>query len=291
MKKGKIIYDELNKIGLNILHEIKVEEIRNKDGISLFRIKTNKNSYILKYFANEEYKREIANYKILKELGIKTIKDYGYTENSILLEDLETSVNYRLGIPEDLKDNAVAKALVKWYINLHNKGIKYMEDNKGDFYSENDVITKENIEIIRIKSNTENNKVWDLILDNFDLIQEKLNIPQKPFNYNDFYWTNLVVRKDKSEAFMFDYNFLGVGYRYSDIRNVCSSLSKESGKVFLKEYGDVNIKEKIIDDFTAIITTLIFAYQRKSFPTWANECLSAINEGKLEETVRKVLEL
>ena len=42
----------------------------------------------------------------MKELGVKTIKDYGYTENSILLEDLETSVNYRLGIAEDLKDGS-----------------------------------------------------------------------------------------------------------------------------------------------------------------------------------------
>lgn len=26
---------------------------------------------------------------------------------------------------------------------------------------------------------------------------------------------------------MFDYNLLGVGFRYNDIRNVCSSLSKD----------------------------------------------------------------
>ncbi|WP_202708989.1 hypothetical protein [Sporosalibacterium faouarense] len=291
MKVNKIICNELYKLGFNNLREIKIEEIRDKDGVFLFRIKTKKDSYILKYFSNEEYTREIKNYEILKGLNIKTIKNYGYTDKSILLEDLETSTEYRLGVCDDLKDIQVAKALAKWYINLHDKGIKYIEQNESSFYRESDVIVKENIEFIRMKTNTENNKVWDLVIDNLGLIQEKINIPEKTFNYNDFYWTNLVVSRDKSEAFMFDYNFLGIGFRYCDINNVCSSLSKEAREVFVKEYGYVSTKEEVIYDFTAIIITLFFAYKREVFPSWAKESLDAINKGKLEEATRKVLEL
>ena len=262
------VYNELNKLGLSNLNDIKIKEIRNKDGVFLFRIIDNKNTYVLKYFLKDEYKREITNYKLLKKLGIKTIRDYGYTDNAILLEDLESNKKYRLGIDEDLKDKEVAKALAAWYIELHNKGVNFTKDNKNIFYSEVDQIDIKNIKFIRLKSNTMDNTVWDLILNNFEIIKEKIYSLEQTLNYNDFYWTNLVVIKDKSEAFMFDYNFLGVGFRYSDIRNVRLSLSKEAGDVFIKEYGDINTKEEIIDNFTAIIITLIFSYKKEVFPSW-----------------------
>ena len=263
------VYNELNKLGLSNLNDIKIKEIRNKDGVFLFRIIDNKNTYVLKYFLKDEYKREITNYKLLKKLGIKTIRDYGYTDNAILLEDLESNKKYRLGIDEDLKDKEVAKALAAWYIELHNKGVNFAKDNKNIFYSEVDQIDIKNIKFIRLKSNTMDNTVWDLILNNFEIIKEKIYSLEQTLNYNDFYWTNLVVIKDKSEAFMFDYNFLGVGFRYSDIRNVRLSLSKEAGDVFIKEYGDINTREEIIDNFTAIIISLILSYMKEVAPSLA----------------------
>lgn len=283
------IYKELNRLGFNNLDEIETTEIRNKDGIYLFRITTNKNSYVLKYFINDEYKREIKNYEILKELDVKTIKDYGYTDRAILLEDLKVSKKYRLGVAEDLKDVKVAKALAKWYIELHNKGIDFIKNNTKIYYSEINEITKENIELIILKSGTKNNQVWKLILNNLETIKQKVYSLEQTFNYNDFYWTNLVVSKDKSEAFMFDYNLLGIGPRYSDIRNVCSSLSKEAGESFMKEYGDIDTKEEIIDGFMAPVITLIFAYKREVFPTWGEDCLNSINNGDVEKTVRRIL--
>lgn len=283
------VYNVLTKLGFGNLNDIKIKEIRNKDGVFLFRIIDNKNTYVLKYFVKDEYKREIANYKLLKKLGIKTIRDYGYTDNAILLEDLESSKKYRLGIDKDLKDKEVAKALATWYINLHNKGVSFAKDNKDIFYSEVDQLDIKNIKFIRLKSNTMDNTVWDLILNNFEIIKEKIYSLEQTLNYNDFYWTNLVVNKDKPEAFMFDYNFLGVGYRYSDIRNVCLSLSTEAGDVFIKEYGDINAKEEIIDNFTAIIINLIFSYKKEVFPSWGKESLDSISNGKLEKAVRKIL--
>lgn len=87
---------------------------------------------------------------------------------------------------------------------------------------------------------------------------------------------------------MFDYNLLGIGYRYSDIRNVCSSLSEEAGKVFIKEYGNINETEKVMDDGLSILINLIFAYKRSKFPEWAKESLSAVFSGELERAFRKI---
>ena len=90
---------------------------------------------------------------------------------------------------------------------------------------------------------------------------------------------------------MFDYNLLGVGFRYSDIRNVCSSLSKEAGKVFVKEYGYFDEREKIIDEGMSTIINLIFAYSRPQFPSWGKESLDAIHNGKLEKDIKSILDL
>lgn len=284
------IYKELVKLGLPYRTNINLQEIQNKDGIYLFRVVYENKYYILKYFLNEEYTREIKYYSILKELNIPTIQVFSYTDKALLLEDLERSQKYRLGVASDLSDIELAKALAAWYINLHNKGAKYISEKGSSFYRETDIITKENIDLIRCKSNTEENKVWDLILDNFDLILSKIKSLEETLTYNDFYWTNLALSKDKKEAIMFDYNFLGVGYRYSDIRNVCSSLSKEAGEVFIKEYGGIDETEKIIDEGISIIVNLIFAYKRPQFPKWAKESLDVVYSGELEETFKKILD-
>jgi hypothetical protein len=68
---------------------------------------------------------------------------------------------------------------------------------------------------------------------------ERITSLDETLTYNDFYWTNLAVSSDRKEALMFDYNLLGVGFRYNDIRNVCSSLSEEAQKVFVDVYGEI----------------------------------------------------
>lgn len=287
----KNIYKELEKLGLSKENYLNLKEIQNKDGIYLFRVIYGNSSYILKYFKNIEYTREIKNYFILKELNIPTIKVVGYTDKSLLLEDLEKSKTYRLGIESDLSDIEVAEALAEWYKKLHNEGAKYVSNKDNIFYREVDVITKENIELIKNRTKTEDNHVWQLIIDNLDLIFTKIGEVEQTLTYNDFYWTNLAVSHDKKEAIMFDYNFLGIGFRYNDIRNVCLSLSKEARKAFVEKYGKTNETEKIIDNGISILITLIFAYARPEFPKWGQESLKSVYSGELEKAIIKILEL
>lgn len=283
------IYKELFKLGLSETNHIDLQKIRDKDGIYLFRVNYKNKYYIIKYFFKEEYKREIKNYSIFKELNISTIKVFTHTDRSILLEDLERSENYRLGVKSDLSDIEVAKLLAEWYLDLHNKGQKYIADKCDNFYREIDIITKENLELVKYRSNTSGYKVWSIILDNYDLIFNKIEDLEKTLTYNDFYWTNLAVSNHRKKAIMFDYNLLGIGYRYSDIRNVCSSLSEEAGKVFIKEYGNINKTEKVMDDGLSILITLILAYKRSKFPEWAKESLNAVFNGELERAFRNII--
>ena len=132
------------------------------------------------------------------------------------------------------------------------------------------------VKFIKEKTGTQNLPVWKLINDNFDVIVSKIRCLPRVLTYNDFYYTNLIVAKDKTSAFMFDYNLLGKGYVYSDIRNVCYSLGENAKKAFLEAYGEFDKKEIIVDDVASVFVTLYHACKRKNFPSWANSTLNEL---------------
>lgn len=267
-----------------------IENIREKDGIALLRISCKNRSFVFKYFGREEYRREIEIYDILRSLEIETVKIFAETEKAILMEDISASENLRLGVKEDLSDPKVAKALAKWYKYLHFAGYGYIDEFGEDFYSENALITKDNIVLIKSKTNTKHLPVWKIIEDNFEKLKSIIESEKMTFNYNDFYYTNLVVAKDKSKAFMFDYNLLGKGAAVSDINNVCWSLSDEAAKAFLKEYGCIDEREKLIEEVAMPLSSLCLACKRDVFPDWGTELLNEI-KGDYINKVKTLLEL
>lgn len=267
------IKQELKKLSISYG---KIDLIQNKDGVIVARVQNGTTSYIIKYFQNDDYKREIKNYKLLKTLSIPTVTVIGFTDSAILMEDVSQSNTFRLASKEDLDNVTVASKIAKWYKLLHTSSKEFAERHSTELYDETDLITRENIEFIKAKTNTQNLLVWKLIDENFDTIVSKIKNLLRVLTYNDFYYTNLIVAKDKSSAFMFDYNLLGKGYVYSDIRNVCSSLGENAKKAFLKAYGEFNENEIIIDDVASVLVTLYHACQRKTFPSWANYALEEL---------------
>ena len=253
-----------------------IELIQSKDGVIIAGVQTDEKSYIIKYFQNEDFKREIKNYQFLKVLNIPTVKVFGFTDSAILMEDISQSDTFRLGIKEDLNDVVIALKIAEWYKLLHTGSKDFVSEHITELYDETDFITIENIEFIKEKTGTQNLPVWKLINDNFDVIVSKIRSLPRVLTFNDFYYTNLIVAKNKSSAFMFDYNLLGKGYVYSDIRNVCSSLGEDAKKAFLETYGEFDKSEIIVDDIASVLITLYHACQRKNFPDWANSTLSEL---------------
>lgn len=113
----------------------------------------------------------------------------------------------------------------------------------------------------------------------------------RTLTYNDFHYTNLVVARDGSAVLIFDYNLLGRGYVYSDIRNVCGHLGNEEARAaFRSAYGNYDEKEIAVDDVVSALTSLHIACQRKSFPDWGRELLEMVKDGRLLSAVKKLLE-
>ncbi|NLY18129.1 MAG: hypothetical protein GX045_04080 [Clostridiaceae bacterium] len=140
-----------------------------------------------------------------------------------------------------------------------------------------------NLDIVAHKTNTAENELWHIIRKRFKEIRNRIDNLPRTLTYNDFYWTNLVVAQDKSSAMMLDFNLLGKGYAYGDIRNVTGSLSKEAADAFLHEYGDdfYGKEEKLADKFLAHLVTLVRACELNSFPGWAERSLEELKDGTI----------
>lgn len=283
-----IIRDELNKLGI-VCDSFSI--LQDKDGVTVARIVSGEKSYVVKCFQKDEHKREMDNYRLLASLAIPTIRVIASTDSALLLEDMDCSLTHRLGIEEDMSDLVVARRIAVWYKQLHSQGYGYVCQHGESMYDEADFFTLENIVSIKEKTGTQDAPAWLLLEQNYSAINDLLRKTRRTITYNDFYYTNMVVAKDKSSALMFDYNLLGKGYAYTDVRNVLSSLSEEAGKAFLDEYGEFDPIEKALDDVVSVVVTLHLACQRDEFPWWAQALLDELNTTFIEkiENMRRVL--
>ena len=260
----------------------------DKDGVSVWRVVTDSDSYVMKCFGKQEHRREIANYQLLNSLGVPTLRVIVNTDYSIILEDIERG-DYRLGTAEDLIDPQIAGHIAAWYRKLHDYGRELA--NSRPLYDECDYLTTQNIAVIKDKTDTNSLQIWEIVAEHFDKIKAAAMNLSRTLTYNDFYYTNLAVAKDNSAALVFDYNLLGKGYVYADIRNVCSSLGEEAKAAFISTYGGYDKREKAVDDVVSPLITLHFACQRERFPAWANGELKKIINGELLAAIEKLLEI
>lgn len=86
-------------------------------------------------------------------------------------------------------------------------------------------------------------KVWKEAAEHVDLLKSAAEKRTITLNYNDFYWTNLDLSRREGkdmDAIIFDYHLLGVGIRYSDVRNVCSPPSDRAARAFREAYGHID---------------------------------------------------
>lgn len=285
---GLFIREQLSE--MNISYET-VDEIQSKDGIYVYRIKSGEKSYVIKYFEKEEYRREINNYLILRRLDIPTIPLIAYTGRSILMPDIEQNEKYRFGVPEDMNDAEICTQLACWYRSLHEKGKTYAKICGNNMYMETDCITAKNITFIKDKTQTEDNQVWTIIEQNLPHLYSIIEKIEKTLTYNDFYYTNMVVAKDKSEAFMFDYNLLGKGYAVSDIKNVTWGLGECAKRAFLDAYGMCSQDEILLHEVAGPLITLYSASCRDVFPQWGHKELELVKNGYLLECVKKLFDI
>lgn len=72
---------------------------------------------------------------------------------------------------------------------------------------------------------------------------------------------------------------------------MCSSLATDEAKAaFLSAYGGFDEHEVIIDNVVSELSSLYIACQRKAFPSWADDGVEKVKDGRLLASVEKLLE-
>ena len=292
-----LIIKDLQNVSSKTIEDFQL--IRAKDGVHVYKCLYDGTPAVVKYFEKEDDKREILNYRILMRHGIPTIKPLALGKAALVLEDISVSEYWRLGVKEDMSDADVTKCLARWYFTFHENGASVPE--LDGLYYEFDSITEDNLNLL-IQKLPEAKETFQFVLNHLDKLQELIYQPTFTLTYNDFYWTNFVVRKDKQAAMMFDYNLLGKGYRYSDFFNAGWSMSEEARSAFIYEYNrlffekhgylrtEEEQKEKDINEVAAALFALIVAFgDRESFPDWAEKDRNEAVNGGLLLKVKKLL--
>jgi len=267
---------------VNVRFKITRLQHKRKEGTSTWRIQAGKASYVLKRFAKPEHRREIENYRILQSLGIPTPRVIAQSRKMLLLEDLANG-SWRLGVKEDMNDPAIAVLVAAWYRKLHENGREYAQSH--DLYDESDFyITPENLALIGRKTGVDNLPIWPVLTARLPRIREMAMSLPRTLTYNDFHYNNFAVSKDGSRALVFDYDLLGKGYVYGDIRNICYNMGDAAKAAFLATYGDFDENEITIDEIASVLVSLgyICHLDKEKFPSWGEGVLGVL-KGWTEE--------
>ncbi len=266
------------------------QNVREKDGVLLACAKDDAGeSWVIKTFRKPEFRREIQAYELLQLLGVRTLRWQRSGLEAIALEDLTTSPDLRLANPEDMDDPSIAVNLAVWYRQLHEAGSRLDEAMLKSLYSETNFFNLEAFSKIAKATNSEELHFWKFLDKNYDQIRGKLNFLKPTLTYNDFFYVNMAVSRDGSAALMFDYNFLGWGYRAMDLLNVQSPLSPIAGAAFRDAYGKIDSKEELACRFLCPLTSIAMTMERPSLPDWFEEEWLKLTSGELEKAIREFL--
>ena len=265
-------------------------EIRSKDGIQVFRFESGGAHLVIKLLERETDRRELKNYRLLAELGLETLPVLGQADKALVLPDLNWDPVYRLGEEADLQDLRVAAALGQWYRKLHRVGKAHVRDHGKELYDEADLLTWENLEQVRQRTGTADEPFWAALFGSFDGFCRKVQKTAKTVTYNDFYYTNLVVARDRSTAFPFDYNLMGKGCVLADLRNVTYYMETEAQKAFYEAYGPVDETDRLYDAVVSPLVTLVLGCRAEKLPDWTEEEIEKLHTGELLKAFERFME-
>jgi hypothetical protein len=285
---------------LTILEELEVsparigakETLSERHGYRVWRMTIGGEGRVLKWLPAEAATREIGGFELLRRLGVPTIPVYGQTRNALLLEDLTRSSAWRLADAGDLISPEVGAAVADWYRQLHAAGEKLLADDCPSFLRRaSDELTPDSLREAARDLGGSDAPVWTRAVEHLDLLRAAAARLSLTLNYQDFYWTNLALSRARPlAAVVFDYDRLGIGMRYSDCRNVESSLGESARETFRRGYGECDQREKVIDGPLATIGALVGVSRLDSLPKWAEEMRCSALNGELLRDLERAVE-
>lgn len=281
--------NELQQLGIKLAN---MDLIREKDGISIYRVFINDKAFILKIIDNPKYLKEIMLYKLFEKIGLNTIQTYAMTDHCILMEDISTSKFLRLGKETDMTNPKIMYALAEWYKKLHTEGVELVKCLTNDSSFTNltlELFNESNIKQLSRFLNLDDNRFFESMLSHLINLRNKILSFNETLCYQDFHYENLVVSKDESIAFMFDYNMINIGYVESDLNNALWFSDEKSRCAFLENYGYVTESKIKLFYLIDIVVTLIEAMNNDVKAKYIDDIIGLIKDGSMLEQLNEVI--
>jgi hypothetical protein len=178
---------DLRRLGLDAASITQVKLIHKKHSNRLYRIEYDGQSFILKWFADSTQSIEVCSYELLAKYGVPTLPVHGWTENSLLLEDLATSPTWRLAKEADVERPETGVAVAEWYRMLHAAGREILANplDVPDFLSrEIDALDPSTVLEIGQKLGLTTNPVWRLAADCIETLKCAMRSFPETLNYS-----------------------------------------------------------------------------------------------------------
>jgi len=271
-----------------------VETLRQKGGHTVCRLKVGRTWHVLKWF-EEDNALEPQVYDLLERYGIPTLPVHARTGQSLLLEDLSHSRDWRLANLNDMTRVETGLALAAWYRSLHAAGYEALvrkEVLPVGLVPWMEQMTIENIGQAGRRLGIGHLPGWQVVLEQLETLKARARREPHTFNYEDFAHENLALSRCRSsllQAVVFDYDCFTLGMAYSDIRNVMYSLEGKARQAFTEAYGPSSETERLLDIPLAAIYGLLVAAGRESVPGWARPLLDDVKCGRLESAIQDAL--
>ncbi len=280
---------DLRALGLDPKNVAGIELVHEAHGNRLYRVTDGVRAYVLKQLGAPGADPEPRAYGVLRSLAVPTLPLYGSIEGAILLEDLRASAEWRLATEEDVERPEVAAAVAEWYRALHDTDLG--ADAPAFLSRESDTLGPQVIHEMASRLGLDHLPAFRLAAESIERLKTAIRSLPQVLNYNDFHWSNLALSLEESpvRAVVFDYGLLGMGLRYSDCRNVVSSLGDRAGDAFWKAYGPFSEEEKTLDEAVADLYSLSQAARRNRLPGWARSSMRKAETGELEESILRAL--
>ncbi|RPH57821.1 MAG: hypothetical protein EHM81_11050 [Chloroflexi bacterium] len=266
----------------------RVDILRSTAAHVVCRVVGGQGRFILKWF-NSPGSIELQTYALLERCGVETLPAHKRAGQAILLEDLESSLAWRLASEADMEQPATGAAVAAWYRQLHRAGREALGDPQRPaafLAGWVDLVTQPALEKAGAVFGFQHQRGWIAALEQLEWLRAAYLSQPQTFNYNDFAAENLALSKSMPlRAVVFDYDCFALGAAYSDWRNVTYSLRGAAKASFQAAFGPVSEKERLLDEPLSLLHGLVVASQRKVTSKWADPLVGAVIAGELEKSI------
>lgn len=271
------------------------ETIRERPTHAVYRLTVGSRCYIYKTFSSPEHAKEIHVYALLRDLAVPTLPIHAAGNSYLVIEDLDTSPQWRLARPDDLRRADAGRAIAEWYRLLHAAGMQYLRETGGrpDFLTGwFDRFDPSALFTAGEKFDLNHLDVWQAAIRYLDRLKEIYRTFPQTFNYSDFAGENLALTRDgitPLRAIVFDYDCFTTGAVYSDYRNVIGALEGPAQTSFQETYGPIHPDEAVIDSALSLIEGIVIISRRPYLPDWGRPLLESIRNGEFTGILDRAL--